>query len=193
MIIEVESRSARRTKNLFKEAFLSLVQNDSYAIITVKEIVNEADYNRSTFYKHYLDKEDLLDDLVHDIVDGLSLAVEKCFKNYTHTDIPSIRRQDMKLFDYIYENKRAFSLWKQSDLSYDLTQRCTEAIYQKLYHLWSERSPHDERMVEISSRVMSYQLMGIIYGWLLNGFQTEPKVLADEFIQFYKSQYANKN
>ncbi|WP_443472314.1 TetR-like C-terminal domain-containing protein [Jeotgalibaca sp. A122] len=99
-----------------------------------------------------------------------------------------LKKQDLKLFDFIYENRRVFSLWKQSDLSQDLTMRCTQAIYQKLYGIWIEKNPDKERQAESASRIMSYQIMGIIYGWLINGLQTDPTIIADEFIQFYKDQ-----
>lgn len=188
MDIQIESRSSRRTKNLFKKALISLTETESYSIITVKEIVNEADYNRSTFYKHYLDKEDLLGDLIQDIILGLEKSVEVSFKKYAYDEMAHLKKQDLKLFDFIYQNKRVFSLWKQSDLSQDLTMRCTQAIYQKLYGIWIEKNPDKERQAESASRIMSYQIMGIIYGWLINGLQTEPTIIADEFIQFYKDQ-----
>ena len=188
MDTQIESRSSRRTKNLFKKALISLTETESYSIITVKEIVNEADYNRSTFYKHYLDKEDLLGDLIQDIILGLEKSVEVSFKKYAYDEMAHLKKQDLKLFDFIYQNKRVFSLWKQSDLSQDLTMRCTQAIYQKLYGIWIEKNPDKERQAESASRIMSYQIMGIIYGWLINGLQTEPTIIADEFIQFYKDQ-----
>ena len=188
MDTQIESRSSRRTKNLFKKALISLTETESYSIITVKEIVNEADYNRSTFYKHYLDKEDLLGDLIQDIILGLEKSVEVSFKKYAYDEMAHLKKQDLKLFDFIYQNKRVFSLWKQSDLSQDLTMRCTQAIYQKLYGIWIDKNPDKERQAESASRIMSYQIMGIIYGWLINGLQTEPTIIADEFIQFYKDQ-----
>lgn len=188
MDTQIESRGSRRTKNLFKEALIRLTQTESYSIITVKEIVNEADYNRSTFYKHYLDKEDLLEDLILDLVTGLEKVVEASFKKYAYDEIANIKKQDLKLFHFIYENRRVFSLWKQSDFSQEITMRCTQTIYQKLYSTWMNNTPEKERQVESASRIMSYQIMGIIYGWIINGLQTEPEIITDEFIHFYKEQ-----
>lgn len=188
MDTQIESRGSRRTKSLFKEALIRLTQTESYSIITVKEIVNEADYNRSTFYKHYLDKEDLLDDLILDIVIGLEKVVDVSFKKYAYDEMASLKKQDLTLFNFIYEHRRVFSLWKQSNLSQDLTMRCTQAVYQKLYSTWMVNTPDKERQVESASRIMSYQIMGIIYGWIINGLHTEPEIIADEFIQFYKDQ-----
>ena len=55
-----EDRRVRRTRRLLRDAFISLLARKEYEAITVRDIVDEADVARSTFYVHYLDKEDLL-------------------------------------------------------------------------------------------------------------------------------------
>ena len=82
MINESNSRSARRTKHLFKDALMRLLETESFACISVKDIVQTAEYNRTTFYNHYYDKYDLLDDLTQDLLDGLAAAVKISFKDY---------------------------------------------------------------------------------------------------------------
>lgn len=193
MVEIVETRGSRRTKNLFKDALIRLAQKESYTLITVKEIVDEADYNRSTFYKHYLDKEDLLEDLVNDILKDLGEAVEKSFAKFGYNEVSSLSKREMQLFHHVYANQRIFSLWKQSDLATQIAQRCTLTIYQRLYEVWIKKSPDEEEAVTCASRVMAYQLMGIVYGWLLNGFQSSPDTLQEEFLQFYHHQKASNH
>ena len=53
-------RRVRRTRELLRRAFLSLVAEKGYDRITVQDILDRADVGRSTFYAHYRDKEDLL-------------------------------------------------------------------------------------------------------------------------------------
>jgi AcrR family transcriptional regulator len=50
----------RRTRELLRSAFLSLILEKGYDRITVQDILDKADIGRSTFYAHYRDKEDLL-------------------------------------------------------------------------------------------------------------------------------------
>lgn len=50
-----------RTKKLIKEAFLTLIQKKGFGAITIQDIADEAFINRATFYLHYQDKYDLLD------------------------------------------------------------------------------------------------------------------------------------
>lgn len=193
MVEIIETRGSRRTKNLFKDALMRLAQNESYSMITVKEIVDEADYNRSTFYKHYLDKEDLLEDLINDILKDLGDVVELSFSKYSYNEVARVSERDLKLFHHIYANQRIFFLWKHSDLAQQISHRCTLTIYQRLYEAWIRKSPAEEAAVTCASRVMAYQLMGLIYGWLLNGFQTSPDTLQEEFLQFYHNQKARNH
>ncbi|WP_432661970.1 TetR/AcrR family transcriptional regulator C-terminal domain-containing protein [Wukongibacter baidiensis] len=52
-----------RTKKSIKRAFLDLLKEKNYNKITIQDIAEEAMINRNTFYLHYLDKDDLLDQL----------------------------------------------------------------------------------------------------------------------------------
>lgn len=50
----------RRTRRWLQEAFLALVLEKGFEQVTVNDITARAGVNRATFYKHYLDKWDLL-------------------------------------------------------------------------------------------------------------------------------------
>ncbi len=53
-------RRILRTRALLQDALISLFQKKDYEAITIKDIVDEANVGRSTFYAHYTDREDLL-------------------------------------------------------------------------------------------------------------------------------------
>ncbi len=55
-----ENRRTRRTRQFLRDAFLSLLKEKRYEDISVQDIIKRADVARSTFYAHYVDKEDLL-------------------------------------------------------------------------------------------------------------------------------------
>ncbi|MTE11795.1 TetR/AcrR family transcriptional regulator [Nocardia aurantiaca] len=56
----VADRRVRRTRTALHRALIELMQEQSYARITVQDIIDRADVGRSTFYAHYRDKDDLL-------------------------------------------------------------------------------------------------------------------------------------
>ena len=63
-----EYRSAIRSKKLIRQAFMELLKEKAFEKITVTDIVNRADINRSTFYAHYPDVMGLLDEIQEEIV-----------------------------------------------------------------------------------------------------------------------------
>lgn len=70
-------RRSQRTRQLLSTALVALMGEKRYDEITVQEIIDRANVGRSTFYAHYLDKEDLLVSNVTDVLDTLSRQMER--------------------------------------------------------------------------------------------------------------------
>ena len=60
MTARAEDRRIQRTRTLLLSALLDLIVERGYEEITVQDIVDRANVGRSTFYKHFLDKRELL-------------------------------------------------------------------------------------------------------------------------------------
>lgn len=70
-------RRSRRTRQLLHTALIELMLERRYEEITVQDIIDRANVGRSTFYAHYLDKEDLLVSGFTDVLDALRQHVER--------------------------------------------------------------------------------------------------------------------
>jgi AcrR family transcriptional regulator len=53
-------RRVTRTRNALYDALVTLILRKGYDVITVQDLLQEADVGRSTFYAHFTSKEDLL-------------------------------------------------------------------------------------------------------------------------------------
>ena len=60
----------RYTVHMIQNVFLELLKEKPVAKITVKEICEHAEINRSTFYKHYQDVYDLMEKLENEAVEA---------------------------------------------------------------------------------------------------------------------------
>lgn len=53
-------RRIGKTRRALKEALTSLILDKGYEAVSVQDIIDRADVGRSTFYAHYIDKDELL-------------------------------------------------------------------------------------------------------------------------------------
>lgn len=63
-----ENRSARRSRRMIRQAFGELLREREFSKITVTDIVERADLNRSTFYAHYPDIYGIVDEMQEEIL-----------------------------------------------------------------------------------------------------------------------------
>ncbi len=83
----MENQRVRLSKKMLKEALVQLLQKKTIEKITIYELCDTAQINRTTFYKYYGNQYDLLDEIENDFFNELEqlLAVEQpedfdCFK-----------------------------------------------------------------------------------------------------------------
>ena len=57
----------QRTRKLIQNALIDLTIAKGFAAVTVRDITSYAKINRATFYRHYLDKFDLVDQYAQDV------------------------------------------------------------------------------------------------------------------------------
>lgn len=74
---EAENRRVRMTKQLLKNALIELLEQKDIYHISVRELCDAADVNRSTFYKHYNGQFDLLTDMENDMLLMVEHALTK--------------------------------------------------------------------------------------------------------------------
>lgn len=69
---KVEYKSARRSRALIRSALLSLLGEKGIDEITITELSRRADVNRGTFYAHYRNVSEVLEDIQNDVAAQLA-------------------------------------------------------------------------------------------------------------------------
>lgn len=107
-----ESKYFNTAKRMDK-ALISLLEKKDFAYITVKEICEAAEVNRSTFYLHYENTSDLLRESVRYILDGFLgyFNVEtRPISDYSREEMVFIDPQYLRPYlTYIKENRKIFA------------------------------------------------------------------------------------
>ena len=60
-------RRVSRTRRALKDALTDLILEKGYEAVTVQDVIDRADVGRSTFYAHFVDKDDLLMAILADL------------------------------------------------------------------------------------------------------------------------------
>ncbi|HJD47581.1 MAG TPA: TetR/AcrR family transcriptional regulator [Candidatus Mediterraneibacter norfolkensis] len=120
-----------RTKRLLMNAFAELLEEKDFAEISVKDIVEKAEVARTTFYRNYLDKEDFVEKIKKELLEGVFIACEK----ERMPDRLTSEKYYQKFFEYFYKNRIFFNSFinsgKWSEFSEDFFEQGV-AAYQEM-------------------------------------------------------------
>ncbi len=165
-----EDLRIQRTRKLLQQALFELTVEQSFATITVRDIAKRAMVNRSTFYRHYLDKYDLLnhylDELQSLVSEAASLA-EKASQSAPERVPAGL----LVLVKHIqtYEDFYRVMLGQNGDQAF--TYRFRQVSEKRYRYLFSLSVPKPERQmppIEMKLSYISHAAVGAILWWLEN-------------------------
>lgn len=171
----------RRTKRNLKNTFIQLLKEKPYHSITVTDIVKHAEYNRTTFYRHYQSKEELVEELINDITEELVIAFRYPYRNASCIHVTMLTPSDVIIFDYILKHKSFYSLWKDSEGIPGFQNQFIETmiqLYKQDIH-YQQFSVKDDYFITYQA----YGVWGLILNWIKNDFSPSAEEMAEELIK----------
>lgn len=98
--MEKEYRNVSKTKKAVKDAFVKLLDEKSVINkISVKELIEEANIAKSTFYLHYSDIYSVEEEFENELISTLKEIIAK-----TNLDLSSIEESTTEILDFISYN-----------------------------------------------------------------------------------------
>ena len=93
----------RKTKQLIHKTFLDILVTKPFESITIGDITNTAKINRGTFYLHYMDKFDLLEQMEQQLFSDLGNHIDELQGHYLSTPTFVIEQEQLadSLFSFI--------------------------------------------------------------------------------------------
>ncbi len=106
MIKEKKDRRIRKTQKLLLDGLIELMERKSINDITVRELADKVDINRSTFYLHYQDIYDMIRHIEDELMEGFNQLMD----SYNHdsnllTNEDELKHVIKSLFDYLAKNR----------------------------------------------------------------------------------------
>lgn len=97
----------RRTQKLLWEALMALLAEQEFEAISIKDICQLAMVHRTTFYKHYEDKYDLLSKGMREIYEALAVEADVPPDAFLTKDAPPVF---VEFFEHVEKHQRFYSL-----------------------------------------------------------------------------------
>ena len=176
-------RRSVKTKKLLKNALIKLMIEKGFDKITIKDITEEADINRGTFYLHYKDKYDLLEQKEEKILKEINEITDNISKKYPKNFIlPSKKESLLPIFTcvYIYIKDNAdfmkVVLGPNGDLNFQM--KLKNFIEGCLVQNIGIKHEIEKMPIKYIATIASSAQLGIIQKWLKNGMEETPQELA---------------
>lgn len=113
-----ENQRVRISKKCLKESLIRLLKSKSIHKISVREICDGAEINRTTFYKYYGSQYDLL----RDMEDEALLNVDNSLVSIENVDEDALHRL-LRILNYLQENLDLFRILVNNTLDTDFPRQ----------------------------------------------------------------------
>ncbi|WP_239255623.1 TetR/AcrR family transcriptional regulator [Listeria ilorinensis] len=175
-------RRIRKTKAAFHKALLDLLDTKNWKGITVTDLVQNADVNRTTFYKHYLSKEDLLEEIITEVTTALKEAYLYPYIAIPDFSVQILKNEDIKIFDHIYSYRHFYQHVVSGKIAPDLEERLCSFIEQLMLEDFDKLPPKEKTIdPEMIASYQAHAIYGLIVFWAKNQFETPQEKMTAQF------------
>ena len=169
------------TKSDLKAALTRILREKDFEAISVSDIAREAGVNRGTFYLHYIDKFDMMDKLIDEILQNiLSLLKEGQPKNKQEA-FPGI----VKIFEYLKEDFDLVHAMTLNRFNYT-----AKLVHDFLLELTRQIGPIKKNIEMVyplpddyAQEVFIYSNSAIFFHWIQKGGVETPEEIAKIFLR----------
>lgn len=159
-----QDRRVRRTQKLLKDSLIALLREKEFKNISVKDITDHADLNRGTFYLHYTDIYQLLNEIEDEILTDFEHIL--CSYEWSK-DSTSLVGVFTPIVEYVDEHRNVCQILFENNVSSDFLTRFHELIQRTAYDMIKTIFPCDNPLYyDMFFEYAAYGVMGIIRRWI---------------------------
>lgn len=169
-----ESRKTRYTRMALEDSLIELMTKKPISKITIKELCENADINRTTFYSHYSDQYDLLRQIEDD---ALSWAKEAISGVQDIKSMQEIKNIIEKILEYFADDHKHIQVLMSEQGNIDFQKQLITLIYDYCGIIPFASENTDAQ--ELYFVFIVNGSVGLIQNWLKNGLRVPAKEIAE--------------
>lgn len=171
-----QDRKSRYTRMVLKDTLIEIMKEKPLSKITIKELCEKADLNRSTFYAHYSNPYELLQDIEEETLSWLKEAlISIANKNEKEEMIPLLE----DLFQYLARNSNHLQVLLSEQGSPGFQKQLFTLVYQECNFSASVSQKLNLPENEDYFIFIVNGSVGLIQHWLKNGLKKSPKEMSE--------------
>lgn len=166
-----------KSDQAIRQSFIDLLKVKKFDRISVKMIIDKAAINRSTFYAHFLDKYDLMDQLQEELLDNLINNLPDVNWQSNKPLIEQFQDRATGIVQNINQNRELFVLMLSNNVgnSFEKTmQDKSRTVFEGIISDEYLTVPREYVVVLLTSAVSS-----TLITWAKNGFKESPEEFAN--------------
>lgn len=159
-----DDRRARRSRRLLKESLLVLMKRKAFSQISVRDVTDEADMNRGTFYLHYTGTVELLQSLEADLLQELEALIDAHLQETV--DRGSVRPLLEPLLDFVVERQETWAVLLDEDDASGISQGLQRLIRKKgagVVETWFH--PQNSQLGDYLLTFLAWGFIGLLKEW----------------------------
>lgn len=162
-------RRVKRTQNLLAKALISLTLEQGYETVTIRDITERADIGYATFFRHYPDKEALLQDVIEVVLAELMALLDG--------QAQDPEAQGLLIFRYVQEHSELCRVLLSSRSSSALQRQIRAAGVRSTLAQHQSR-PDSQVPAEIAANHLVAASIALIQWWLEHTMPYPPERMA---------------
>ncbi|HKM00056.1 MAG TPA: TetR-like C-terminal domain-containing protein [Mobilitalea sp.] len=172
-------RRVKYTKMVLKESFINLLEKKEISQVSIKELCEDADINRATFYAHYSDQYDLMRKIEHELLDNINVQLSELDQ---YDDMNAVLTVE-KIFEYIRENSKLCRLLLSDRGDFSFQKQIMILVYDKII---TELTDNNMITKEDAEYVYSFTIsgcVGLVQKWLDEDMKKSAHFMAEMVIK----------
>lgn len=160
-----ENRRTKITRRMLNEGLMELLRDKPLSRITVKEICETADVNRSTYYAHFQNPFDQIQRLEKELLADLEADMAK-LPAQSSASREQIKALFLRTLDYIDQRRELFRAMYSPNTELDFEDDMLR-VFSKRFHI-REKLPYYSRNPQFLRFIFcAFGVSGLIHYWLL--------------------------